>query len=143
VVIALIDKPIDALWVLAVIMIYQQIENYLLAPPIQAETMDIHPGVAFGGVIAGASILGPIGALLALPAAATLQAFISTYVQRHEVIDSKLTRRQRARVDVRRPLRYLRRTKGEAVSPTSDDADGGAPAVDPTGPGPDGPENAD
>ena len=128
VVIALIDKPIDALWVLAVIALYQQVENYLLAPPIQAETMDIHPGVAFGGVIAGASILGPIGALLALPAAATLQAFISTYVQRHEVIDSHLTRRQRARVDVLRPLRYLRRTKGEAVTPESDDADGDAPA---------------
>ena len=117
-----------ALWVLAVIALYQQVENYLLAPPIQAETMDIHPGVAFGGVIAGASILGPIGALLALPAAATLQAFVSTYVQRHEVIDSHLTRRQRARVDVLRPLRYLRRTKDEAVTPDSDDADGDSPA---------------
>ena len=115
IVIALIDKPIDAVWVLAVILVYQQIENYLLAPPIQAETMDIHPAVAFGGVIAGASILGPIGALLALPAAATLQAFVSTYVQRHEVIETPLTARPRARVDFLRPLRYLRRTKPESV----------------------------
>ncbi len=130
VVIALIDKPIDALWVLIVIVLYQQIENYLLAPPIQAETMDIHPGVAFGGVIAGASILGPIGALLALPAAATLQAFVSTYVQRHEVIDSRLTRRQRARVDFLRPLRYLRRTRDEAVNPASDDAEGVSPGLE-------------
>jgi predicted PurR-regulated permease PerM len=119
-VIALIDKPIDAVWVLVVILVYQQIENYLLAPPIQAETLDIHPGVAFGGVIAGASILGPVGALLALPAAATLQAFVSTYVQRHEVIESDLTKRPRARIDFLRPLRYLRRTTPEDVEP--DDA---------------------
>jgi predicted PurR-regulated permease PerM len=123
IVIALIDKPIDALWVLATILVYQQIENYLLAPPIQAETMDIHPAVAFGGVIAGASILGPIGALLALPAAATLQAFVSTYVRRHEVIETPLTARPRARVDFLRPLRYLRRTKPESVEPGDVGAD--------------------
>ena len=117
IVIALIDKPIDAVWVLGVILVYQQIENYLLAPPIQAETLDIHPGVAFGGVIAGASILGPVGALLALPAAATLQAFVSSYVQRHEVIESDLTKRPRPRLDVLRPLRYLRRTKTATVEP--------------------------
>jgi predicted PurR-regulated permease PerM len=126
IVIALIDKPIDAVWVLAVILVYQQIENYLLAPPIQAETMDIHPAVAFGGVIAGASILGPIGALLALPAAATLQAFVSTYVRRHEVIETPLTARPRARVDFLRPLRYLRRTKPESVESGDADADGDA-----------------
>ncbi|MET0827269.1 MAG: AI-2E family transporter, partial [Acidimicrobiales bacterium] len=124
IVIALIDKPIDAVWVLATILVYQQIENYLLAPPIQAETMDIHPAVAFGGVIAGASILGPIGALLALPAAATLQAFVSTYVRRHDVIETPLTARPRARVDFLRPLRYLRRTKPESVASGDADADG-------------------
>ncbi|MBK6440544.1 MAG: AI-2E family transporter [Candidatus Microthrix sp.] len=32
-----------------------------------ARTMDIHPAVAFGSVIAGASLIGPVGALLALP----------------------------------------------------------------------------
>jgi predicted PurR-regulated permease PerM len=124
IVIALIDRPIDALWVLVVILVYQQIENYLLAPPIQAETLDIHPGVAFGGVIAGAAILGPVGALLALPAAATLQAFVSTYFQRNEVDESDLTKRPRARIDLMRPLRYLRRTPPEGVEPEDQDAAG-------------------
>lgn len=131
VVLALIDQPVDALWVLAVIAVYQQVENYLLAPPIQAETLDIHPGVAFGGVIAGASILGPIGALLALPAAATLAAFVSTYVQRHEVVESHLTRGQKARVDLMKPLRYLRRTRGDEVDPDDDAARIQADETDP------------
>ena len=79
--------------------------------------------MAFGAVIAGGQLLGPIGALLALPAAATLQAFVSTYVRRHEVIETPLTARPRARVDFLRPLRYLRRTKPESVEPGDAGAD--------------------
>lgn len=97
VLIALIEDPVEAFWVLVVIVVYQQIENYFFAPRISAQTMDIHPAVAFGGVIAGAALLGVVGALLALPAAATLQAFVSTYVTRHDVVESHLTRRQRDR----------------------------------------------
>ena len=47
---------------------------------------ELHPAVAFGAVLAGAGVLGAVGALLALPAAATFQAFVSTYLHRHEVI---------------------------------------------------------
>lgn len=89
--IALLNKPPHAIWVLAFLLVYQQIENYLLAPRISAATMAIHPAVAFGAAIAGASIIGPIGALLALPAAAIIQAFVSSYLERHEVIESELT----------------------------------------------------
>ena len=44
-------------------------------------------GVAFGAAIAGAGAIGPVGALLALPAAAIIQAFVSSYIERHEVVD--------------------------------------------------------
>ena len=80
-------QPIDALWLLAFIVIYQQVENYVLAPRVQARTMDIHPAVAFVSVLVGATLLGAVGALLALPAAAIIQALLSTYVRRHELID--------------------------------------------------------
>jgi len=87
--IALLDNPIDALWVSVVVLAYQQVENYVLAPPITAQTMDVHPAVAFGSVLAGAGLLGAVGALLALPAAAVFQAFVSSYLTekglRHEV----------------------------------------------------------
>ncbi len=85
--IALLNAPIRALWVLGFILVYQQVENYFLSPRISARTMEIHPAVAFGSAIVGASILGPIGALLALPAAAIVQAFISSYLQRYEYIE--------------------------------------------------------
>src|SRR4051794_4478197 len=89
--IALAVDPIDAVWVVAFAFGYQQIENYLFAPRITARTMSLHPAVAFGSVIAGGGLFGPIGALLALPAAALLQAIGSTYIDRHEVIDTHMT----------------------------------------------------
>jgi predicted PurR-regulated permease PerM len=88
--IALIDKPISGLWTLIFLVIYQQIENYLFLPRVTAHTMEIHVASAFGSVIIGAAVLGPVGALLALPAAATMQAFISSYVHRHEVDETAL-----------------------------------------------------
>ena len=89
--IALLNDPPHAIWVLIFLAVYQQLENYLFAPRISAATMAIHPAVAFGSAIAGASIIGPIGALLALPAAAIIQAFVSSFLERHEVVESDLT----------------------------------------------------
>ncbi|MDH4169694.1 MAG: AI-2E family transporter [Acidimicrobiia bacterium] len=86
--VAVADEPINGLWVLIVVVIYQQIENYVFGPRIQARTMEIHVALAFGAVIAGGYILGPIGALLGVPAAATIQAFTSTYLQTYDVVDA-------------------------------------------------------
>jgi predicted PurR-regulated permease PerM len=77
--------------VLIYITAYQQFENMVLSPRITARTMSLHPAVAFGAVIAGGAIAGPIGALLALPAAASIQALVSSYAHRYEVIASPLT----------------------------------------------------
>jgi predicted PurR-regulated permease PerM len=91
VLVALLDDPLRALWVLIVIVVYQQIENYLFAPRITARTLELHPAVAFTAAIAGAAMLGPVGAVLALPACATVQGFLSEWGPSHEVIDSHLT----------------------------------------------------
>ena len=74
VLVTFLDSPFKALLVLAFIVIYQQIENYFLAPRITARTMEMHPAIAFGAALAGAALLGVVGAILALPAAAMTQA---------------------------------------------------------------------
>ena len=93
VLIAVTESLGRALAVFIFMMVYQQFENYVLAPRITARTMEIHPAVAFGAAIAGASVIGPVGALLALPAAAIIQAFISSYLSRHELIEGELAER--------------------------------------------------
>ncbi|WP_406174148.1 AI-2E family transporter [Streptomyces sp. NBC_00996] len=85
--IAFTIDPWYALWVLIFVVIYQQFENYVLQPKLTAKTVDIHPAVAFGSVIAGTALLGAVGALIAIPAVATLQAFLGAYVKRYDVTD--------------------------------------------------------
>lgn len=80
------ETPTNVLWSLGFLVLYQQIENYLLAPRVQAHTMDVHPAVAFVSVLVGGTLLGAVGALLALPATAIIQALLSTYVRRHQLI---------------------------------------------------------
>ncbi len=80
------DQPLDAIWVIIFATVYQQIENYFFSPKISAKTMDIHPAVAFGSVIAGAALFGPIGALIGIPVAAAVLAFAQAYTRRYDVI---------------------------------------------------------
>lgn len=85
-VIALSGQPVDALWVVVFGTVYQQVENYLLAPRITARTVSIHPAVAFGAVIAGAALFGAMGALVSIPVVAAIEAVIQTYGHRYELV---------------------------------------------------------
>ncbi|WP_372462528.1 AI-2E family transporter [Streptomyces thermodiastaticus] len=85
--IAFTVDPWYALWVLVFVVVYQQFENYMLQPKLTSKTVDVHPAVAFGSVIAGTALLGAVGALIAIPAVATLQAFLRVYVKRYAVMD--------------------------------------------------------
>ncbi len=82
-------EPIDAVIVIIVITAYQQIENYLISPKVTANTMELHAAVAFGAAIVGGSLLGGIGALLALPVAATIVALVQTYTDSYEIVASE------------------------------------------------------
>lgn len=88
--IALGIDPSKALWVLIALVLYQQVENYGLQPRVTAQTLNMHPAVAFAAVLAGTATFGASGALLALPFVATVQSFISAYIARHSVVESPL-----------------------------------------------------
>ncbi|GAA2501333.1 AI-2E family transporter [Streptomyces thermolineatus] len=89
---AFTQDPWDAVWVIGFVVVYQQFENYVLQPRITARTVNIHPAVAFGSVIAGTALLGAVGALIAIPATATLQGFLGAYVKRYDVTDPRAHR---------------------------------------------------
>jgi predicted PurR-regulated permease PerM len=100
VLVAFLDSPGEALVALICIVLYVQIQDYVFLPRITRRTMKMHPAIAFGSALAGAAVLGGVGAVLAIPAAAMLQAILSEAGTRHEVIDTHLTtvppRRRRA-----------------------------------------------
>jgi predicted PurR-regulated permease PerM len=63
------------IWVIFLI-VYQQFENNLIQPVVYRRTVAIHPLIVIVAVLIGASLLGVLGALLAIPIAATVQIVV-------------------------------------------------------------------
>jgi predicted PurR-regulated permease PerM len=57
-------------------VIYQQVENTLIQPQIQRRAVDVHPFVVLVAVLFGSTLLGVVGALVAIPVAASVQIVI-------------------------------------------------------------------
>jgi predicted PurR-regulated permease PerM len=55
---------------------YQQIENTLIQPQIQKRAVNVHPFIVLVAVLFGSTLLGVIGALVAIPIAASVQIAI-------------------------------------------------------------------
>ena len=91
VLVAFLDSPGKALVALIFITVYVQIQDYVFLPRVSRRTMALHPAIAFGSAIVGAAVLGVVGALLAIPGAAMVQALLSEAGTRHDVIDNHLT----------------------------------------------------
>jgi predicted PurR-regulated permease PerM len=89
-IVALAQSGTQALIVLIAIVVYQQIENYLVVPRITATTLELHPAVAFMSVLAGAAIAGATGALLAIPAVAIATALMSAAGEEYDVLEHHL-----------------------------------------------------
>ncbi|MCW2613943.1 MAG: hypothetical protein JWN08_937 [Frankiales bacterium] len=61
-------------------LVYQQVENYLLYPKIMKRSVDVSPAATVVAVLVGGSLLGVLGALLAIPIAAAVQLVLNEVV---------------------------------------------------------------
>jgi predicted PurR-regulated permease PerM len=61
-------------------IVYQQFENYVVQPRIQSKAVSIDPFIVVIAALVGGTLLGVLGALLAIPAAATIQITVREYV---------------------------------------------------------------
>jgi predicted PurR-regulated permease PerM len=62
--------------VIAAFLLYllvQQVENNVLVPKIQGDAVQLHPAVVMFAIVIGGSLVGLLGAILALPVAAALR----------------------------------------------------------------------
>lgn len=80
----------SAMATLIFVTIYQQIENMVISPKICEKTMDLNPALAFLSVLILGAVFGALGAFLALPITASLQAIARVYIKRYDLIDSPL-----------------------------------------------------
>ncbi len=77
VLVALVDQgPTTALWMLVVVIAVQQIEGNVLEPLLMGHAVSLHPVAVLLVVTAGSLATGIVGALLAVPIAATLNTVI-------------------------------------------------------------------
>ena len=65
-------------------IVYQQIENSVIQPQIQRRAVDVHPFVVLVAVLFGSTLLGVVGALVAVPAAASLQIVAREWIRVRE-----------------------------------------------------------
>jgi predicted PurR-regulated permease PerM len=61
-------------------IVYQQLENNLIQPQIQKRTVNVHPFITIVAVLFGGTLLGVMGAIVAIPVAASIQILLREYV---------------------------------------------------------------
>jgi len=65
---------------LVFVIVYQQIENYVIYPRIMRHTVDVAPAVTIVAALVGGSLLGIVGALLAIPTAAAVRIVVDEVI---------------------------------------------------------------
>jgi predicted PurR-regulated permease PerM len=80
-----------AVIMLAVVLVYQQVENNILTPKIQGKAVNISGFFIIVAVTLFGALLGVLGALTAVPLAATIQIFVQelTVARREQVAGAK------------------------------------------------------
>jgi predicted PurR-regulated permease PerM len=64
-----------------IVNVYQQIENHILQPMIYGRTVQLPSLTVLLAVLCGGAVLGLVGALLAIPIAATIQAIVAELLE--------------------------------------------------------------
>ena len=94
------------IWALILILVYQQFENYVLAPRVMKRAVDLSPLLVIIALMIGGTLAGIVGALLALPIAALVKILVMEFLIRRR-IEKVRTERAAARPGQSRPRRLL------------------------------------
>jgi predicted PurR-regulated permease PerM len=76
---AIVGFPGKLIAWLIYLVVYQQLENNVLQPVVYRRTVAIHPLLVLVAVLVGGSLLGILGALLAIPIAASVQIVVKEW----------------------------------------------------------------
>jgi predicted PurR-regulated permease PerM len=77
-----VDFPTATIVWIIVIVVYQQLENHIVQPIVYRQTVDVRPLVVIVSILIGAALLGVLGALVAIPVAATVQILLRDWWER-------------------------------------------------------------
>ncbi|HEX7632817.1 MAG TPA: AI-2E family transporter [Candidatus Saccharimonadales bacterium] len=86
--VALFHSTGAAFIILGYYILYQQIENYLIQPRIQANSTNMSPLLVFSSVVIGVSFGGLIGGLVAIPVAGCIRIALLEYLRSKKIIST-------------------------------------------------------
>ena len=81
--VAVLFVPEVALIVAIFMLIGWFIDENILAPLVRAGALELHPIVVTFAFLLGAQLAGAIGAIVAIPLAAVVQAFVVKYLEQY------------------------------------------------------------
>lgn len=87
--VALFHSVSSAVIILAYYILYQQLENYLIQPRIQANSTNMSPLLVFMSVVVGVSFGGLFGGLVAIPLAGCIRIVVLEYLRVNDIIDEQ------------------------------------------------------
>ena len=90
--VALFHSTSAALIILAYYIFYQQLENYLIQPKIQANSTNMSPLLVFMSVVIGISFGGLFGGLFAIPIAGCLRIALLEYLRSRKIIEGPVVK---------------------------------------------------
>lgn len=90
--VALFQSPVTALIILAYYILYQQIENYVIQPRIQANSTDMPPLMVFISVLIGVSFGGLLGGLVAIPVAGCMRIALLDYLEMRGILSRSIVK---------------------------------------------------
>lgn len=84
--VALFHSPTAALIILAYYILYQQVENYLIQPRIQANSTNLSPLLVFASVVIGVSFSGLLGGLVAIPVMGCIRILVLYWLEERNIL---------------------------------------------------------
>ncbi len=87
--VALFHSPLTAVIILAYYILYQQIENYVVQPRIQANATNMSALLVFISVLLGANFGGLLGALVAIPVMGCIRVAVLDYLASRDILSPK------------------------------------------------------
>ncbi len=86
--VALFHSLTSGIIILAYYILYQQFENYVIQPKIQANTTNMSPLLVFASLITGISFAGLFGGLIAIPVAGCLRIIVLEILRSRNIIST-------------------------------------------------------
>jgi predicted PurR-regulated permease PerM len=78
--IAALDSPRTFVLTFVASIVIQNLQGYVISPFVEGDQLEIHPLLVFVAVLVGAALGGPVGAFVAVPAAAIVDLLVQEIV---------------------------------------------------------------